>query len=73
MYNIDMKIKMILAVLLTLAAAGCATAPRTLVGNDRDAHGCIGSAGYAWSEVLQQCARPWEHPEGFPAAPGAAD
>jgi len=31
-----------------------------LVGNDRDAHGCIGSAGYSWSEAEQKCVRPWE-------------
>ena len=23
-------------------------------GSDRDGHGCIGSAGYAWSEVCQE-------------------
>jgi len=31
-----------------------------LVGNDRDAHGCIGSAGYSWCEAKQTCLRPWE-------------
>lgn len=31
-----------------------------LVGNDRDAHGCIGSAGYSWCEVKQKCLRVWE-------------
>lgn len=31
-----------------------------LVGADKDEHGCIGSAGYVWSEVLQKCVRPWE-------------
>ena len=31
-----------------------------LVGNDRDSHGCIGSAGYEWSEVLQDCIRVFE-------------
>ena len=31
-----------------------------MVGNDRDAHGCIGSAGYTWCDALQQCIRPWE-------------
>ncbi|GAU05658.1 hypothetical protein BSLA_02f4103 [Burkholderia stabilis] len=31
-----------------------------MVGGDRDAHGCIGSAGYAWCEQTQQCERPWE-------------
>ncbi|KVG68249.1 hypothetical protein [Burkholderia pseudomultivorans] len=29
-------------------------------GGDRDAHGCIGSAGYAWCEATAQCERPWE-------------
>jgi len=34
--------------------------PPTLVGGDRDAHGCIGSAGYEWCEALSECIRPWE-------------
>jgi len=32
----------------------------TMVGNDRDSHGCIGSAGYTWCEAKQKCIRPWE-------------
>jgi hypothetical protein len=31
-----------------------------MVGNDRDEHGCIGSAGYVWSEEKNKCVRPWE-------------
>ena len=31
-----------------------------LVGNDRDEHGCIASAGYQWSELLKDCIRPFE-------------
>jgi hypothetical protein len=31
-----------------------------LVGADRDAHGCIGSAGYSWCEPKQKCLRIWE-------------
>lgn len=31
-----------------------------IVGGDRDVHGCIGSAGYAWCEARQACERPWE-------------
>ena len=31
-----------------------------MVGNDRDEHGCIGSAGYSWCEIKQKCLRPWE-------------
>ncbi|MDN7425907.1 MULTISPECIES: hypothetical protein [unclassified Burkholderia] len=37
-----------------------AQAAPPLVGGDRDAHGCIGSAGYAWCARTQQCERPWE-------------
>lgn len=31
-----------------------------MVGNDRDEHGCIASAGYTWSEVQKDCIRLWE-------------
>jgi|GEM_PF-1643448 len=31
-----------------------------LVGGDKDAHGCIGSAGYSWCESKQKCLRVWE-------------
>lgn len=34
----------------------------TTVGGDRDAHGCIGSAGYSWCEVKNKCLRIWEEP-----------
>ena len=50
-----------------LAACGSSTKQRSetketvkLVGNDKDDHGCIGSAGYQWSELLQDCIRPFE-------------
>lgn len=32
----------------------------SLVGNDRDAHGCIPSAGYSWCQAKNKCLRPWE-------------
>lgn len=31
-----------------------------LLGSDKDDHGCIASAGYIWSELLQNCIRPFE-------------
>jgi hypothetical protein len=31
-----------------------------IVGNDRDEHECIGSAGYTWCEVKNKCLRIWE-------------
>jgi len=32
----------------------------SLVGNDRDEHGCIGSAGYTWCAAKEKCLRLWE-------------
>lgn len=36
-------------------------------GSDRDAHGCIPSAGYLWCAKTNSCERPWElaKKEGF--------
>ncbi|MBU0766373.1 hypothetical protein KKF55_01125 [Patescibacteria group bacterium] len=31
-----------------------------ILGGDRDANGCIPSAGYNWCEAKQKCVRPWE-------------
>merc|ERR1712100_860350 len=36
------------------------------VGGFRDAHGCLGSAGFSWSDKAQACLRPWENKEDFP-------
>jgi hypothetical protein len=32
----------------------------TIVGWDRDTHGCIGSAWYSWDTTSSTCIRPWE-------------
>ncbi len=34
--------------------------PAPIVGGDRDAHGCIASAGYTWCARESACVRPWE-------------
>lgn len=34
----------------------------TIVGGDKDEHGCIGSAGYSWCQEKQKCLRTWEEP-----------
>ena len=31
-----------------------------LVGNSKDDHGCLTSAGYCWSEAKKDCIRIWE-------------
>jgi hypothetical protein len=46
------------------------------VGNDRDPNGCIGSAGYTWSEARKECIRIFESGTEFvtyEAATGAMD
>lgn len=67
-----MKALLLIPVLMLLAACAsqdkaaaradaAAAAPATpMVGGDRDAHGCISSAGYQWCEHSQRCERPWE-------------
>lgn len=62
-----MNIKLLLTLFLTLHLFACAKqSPESasqqapMVGNDRDAHGCIGSAGYLWCAKTAQCERPWE-------------
>lgn len=57
-------------VLVLLALGACrstetppavrAEPPPPIVGGDRDAHGCIASAGYLWCERTAACERPWE-------------
>jgi hypothetical protein len=38
------------------------TKAATIVGADNDEHGCKASAGYQWSELKQECVRPFELP-----------
>ena len=52
--------KTILAALITVATlSACAASSEPSLGSDRDAHGCIGSAGYSWSALKQTCVQPW--------------
>lgn len=51
-----------------LTIGSCSPSPlRKLVGNDRDDHGCLRSAGYQWSYALNDCVRIWEKGERFEA------
>ena len=43
---------------VALLLFGCAQ--QASLGSDRDPHGCIPSAGYAWCEGKQKCLRAWE-------------
>ncbi|MBO0612794.1 hypothetical protein [Thiothrix fructosivorans] len=58
-------IKLVFATALALTLSACnETKPNPVappvVGGDRDAHGCIGSAGYTWCQATNQCERSWE-------------
>lgn len=52
-------------IVCSVALLGCADRyaiqPTLMVGNDRDSHGCIGSAGYQWCAQARACVRPWEY------------
>jgi hypothetical protein len=48
------------ACLLAACAPSTSSTTSAAVGSDRDAHGCIASAGYSWCEHTQRCERPWE-------------
>ena len=45
--------------IVAACARGGEQAPRLRPGGDRDAHGCIGSAGYRWCAAQNACVRPW--------------
>ncbi|CZF83103.1 serine protease [Grimontia sp. AD028] len=66
--------KLTLISLMALLMAGCAENAAdtdTMVGADRDSHGCIPSAGYQWCAHTNRCERPWElaEVEGFDNTP----
>ncbi|KFF24818.1 hypothetical protein [Chryseobacterium vrystaatense] len=46
-------------ILLSAIFLGSFTFAQT-VGGDRDAHGCIGSAGYTYSQIKKDCVRVFE-------------
>ena len=57
-----MRTLTLLAASLLLAACSAPEQPMTgtMPGSDRDSHGCIGSAGYQWSPLANQCVRLFE-------------
>lgn len=58
---------------LWLAAWPALASTPALIGGRRDAHGCLGPAGYTWCARERRCVRPWELAEqrGFPNTPRA--
>lgn len=57
------RLKKCLLVGASILFFGCTTMRKSspaVVGDDRDKHGCIPSAGYVWSELRQDCIRPFE-------------
>jgi hypothetical protein len=60
------KLYWVIVIVLSLGLCSCGNKQQkkeqkeTVVGNDKDEHGCIASAGYVWSEVQKDCIRLWE-------------
>lgn len=58
---------LVTSLLIACALSACTPAAENnqlphiqMAGSDRDAHGCIGSAGYTWSPVREACIRIFE-------------
>ncbi len=57
----NFKVLAIIAVCLLIVS--CSTNPKIEnVGNDKDAKGCLASAGYRWSNLKKECIRVFELP-----------
>ena len=52
------QVKTIVSTFKLINTLASTTTPIT--GNDKDIHGCIGSAGYLWCAEKSKCIRPWE-------------
>lgn len=55
-----MPVLMALALLAACSAQSPEKPSQTMPGSDRDAHGCIASAGYRWCGSTGKCERSWE-------------
>jgi hypothetical protein len=55
-----MKSLYVLISVLMIISCSSTRGKGMMTGNDRDEHGCIGSAGYTWSEVRKDCIRLFE-------------
>lgn len=54
------KLSLILLAGLSILLSACHAQPNTMVGANKDGHGCIPSAGYQWCGKENQCVRSWE-------------
>ena len=54
------KLYVLLIVGIFSILSACKEKPPTLVGDDKDAHGCLPSAGYQWCGNENKCVRSWE-------------
>ncbi|MFH1649114.1 MAG: hypothetical protein ABIA93_01030 [Candidatus Woesearchaeota archaeon] len=59
-----MKWVLLLVIIGAVILAACNIAPQP-IGGGRDAHGCLGPAGYSWDAEIQACARNWEMNESL--------
>ena len=65
-----LALPLLLAACAGTAPQGAQVPPHPAPGSDRDAHGCIPSAGYQWCAATQACERSWElaRDKGFEAS-----
>lgn len=56
------KLILLTFALLLIGLGGCQAKSEAtnMVGDDKDSHGCIPSAGYQWCAKENKCVRSWE-------------
>ena len=52
--------RLLLMIALLNTLSGCIAKQSPMVGDDKDADGCIPSAGYRWCGKENKCVRAWE-------------
>ena len=52
--------KHLIYICIAILLSSCSSTKQNMVGNNRDRHSCIASAGYIWSEVQKNCIRLFE-------------
>lgn len=61
--NLILIILIILIIIITGLIIYYIINQNSILGGDRDSHGCIGSAGYSWNDSVGACIREWEFDE----------
>jgi hypothetical protein len=61
-FAVSQTLASLVFLLVGLMLFSCSHQKTTMVGGQKDKHGCYTAAGYQWSELKKDCIRPFELP-----------